>query len=702
VQQEKPFVDTPIEFLKGVGPQKADALKTELGIFTIGDLLSHYPYRYEDRSKLYKIRELDESEINVQIVGTIQPLGTEGVGTAKRFKALLRDESGAIELVWFRGIQYIEKAIKPGQKYLVFGRVSEFRNTKNIAHPEIEAIEGELNLTGKGLVPVYPLTEGMRRRRLENKFMAQITQTAVTRPDFALPEILPMAMAAQLKFPTRAAAIRNLHLPTNAEDLEKAQNRLKFEELFYLQLRHLQIKNNRNREIKGVVFGNVGDLFNDFYKNHLPFQLTDAQKKVIKEIHADMRSGKQMNRLLQGDVGSGKTIVALLIMLLAADNGFQACLMAPTGILAAQHYYSLTELLTPMHIRPILLTGATTKKQRKAILENLKNGDIPFLIGTHALIEEDVEFQNLGLVVIDEQHRFGVAQRAKLWKKGNIVPHVLVMTATPIPRTLALTVYGDLEVSVIDQLPAGRKSIVTVHRHENTRPLIMQFVKEQIAKGRQIYIVFPLIEDSEKLDLKSLMTGYDRITEYLSPPDYKFSMVHGRLKPDEKDAEMVKFKNHQTDIMVATTVIEVGVNVPNATVMIIENAERFGLAQLHQLRGRVGRGGDQSYCILVTGSKLSDGARKRLKTMVRTTDGFEIAQVDLELRGPGDMDGTRQSGLLDLKLADIRKDEKWLLLARQAAINLLDKDPMLMKPEHFMVRNELNKIPHRTVWSKIS
>ncbi len=702
MQREKPFTETPIGYLKGVGPQRAEALQKELGIFTVGDLLSHYPFRYEDRSRLYKVSELHETEVNVQLAGILITHGVTGEGQAKRFTATLKDNTGAIDLVWFRGISYMEKSLVSGQRYLVFGRVSVFNGRFNIAHPEIDAIQDTINLTGKGMVPVYPLTEGMRKRRLENKFMTQITQTAVHQPGFFLPEILPADLVKKYNFPNRTNAIRTLHNPQSTKELEAAQERLKFEEFFYLQLRYLQIKNSRNKNYKGIVFGNVGDYFNTFYEKYLPFSLTDAQKKVIKEIHADMRSGKQMNRLLQGDVGSGKTIVALLIMLLAADNGYQACLMAPTSILATQHYLNLSDLLAPLDIKPVLLTGSTTKKQRAAILENLKNGEIPFLIGTHALIEEDVEFKKLGLVVIDEQHRFGVAQRAKLWKKNQQVPHVLVMTATPIPRTLALTVYGDLDVSIIDQLPAGRKSIITVHRHENTRPIIMQFVKEEIAKGRQIYVVFPLIEDSEKLELKSLMTGYDVIAEYLSPPEFKYSMVHGRLKPAEKDAEMHKFKNHQTDIMVATTVIEVGVNVPNATVMIIENADRFGLAQLHQLRGRVGRGGDQSYCILVTGSKLSVNARQRLKTMVRTNDGFEIAQVDMELRGPGDMDGTRQSGILDLKLADIRKDEKWLLLAREAAEIILEKDPMFMLAENAVIRAELAKIPHRTVWSKIS
>lgn len=696
------FTEIPVEFLKGVGPVRAEVLKKELAIHTVGDLLSHYPFRYEDRSRIYKIREAAESEVNVQLCGTVQPLGIEGTGTGRRYRALLRDGTGELELVWFRGISWVEKNLKPGGKYLIYGRIGSFRNSLNMAHPEMDLLQGEPDLKGKGMVPVYPLTEGMKRARLDNRFLSQLTASLVGRPDFEVAEVLPEHVISALKFMPRIQALKQLHHPTDPALLQAAQNRLKFEEFFYLQIRYLQLKSTRNKDIRGLVFGNVGDKFNEFYFNHLPFELTGAQKKVIKEIHADMRSGKQMNRLLQGDVGSGKTIVALLIMLLAADNGYQACLMAPTEILAAQHFYSLRDLLAPMNIAPVLLTGSTRKKAREAILENLKNGTISFLIGTHALIEEDVEFENLGLVVIDEQHRFGVAQRARLWRKGNTVPHVLVMTATPIPRTLAMTVYGDLEVSIIDELPKGRKPITTVHRHENTRPIIMQFVREEIAKGRQVYIVFPLIEDSEKLELKSLMSGYDLVAEFLPPPEYKYSMVHGRLKPDEKDGEMQRFKQHLTDIMVATTVIEVGVNVPNASVMIIENAERFGLAQLHQLRGRVGRGADQSYCILVTGGKLSDAARKRLKTMVSTNDGFKIAQVDLELRGPGDMDGTRQSGLLDLKLADIRKDEKWLLLARSAAEKVLETDPMLMQPAHFCVRNELAKIPHRTVWSKIS
>lgn len=702
MHQQGSFLDTPVEFIKGIGPQRAETIKKELAIHTAGDLLSHYPFRYEDRSVIHKIQQLKESEVYVQICGVLMPGDISGTGNTKRLTAYIRDETGVIELIWFRGIPFIQKNIKPSERYLVFGKVSSFRGKRSIAHPEMELVGNTNMVKGKGLVPVYPLTDSMRKRYLDNKYMSQITKAVIQHPNFAVPETLPASIIKEFGFIDKQKAIQTLHHPDTEENLSQAIKRLKFEELFYLQLRHLQLKVNRNKTIRGPVFEKVGEKFNQFYNNSLPFELTDAQKKVLKEIRKDMVTGRQMNRLLQGDVGSGKTIVALLSALIAADNGFQTCIMAPTEILATQHYYSIKELLEGSGISPVLLTGSTKKKAREALLNDLKSGEITILIGTHALLENDVEFKQLGLVVIDEQHRFGVAQRAKLWRKGTVVPHVLVMTATPIPRTLAMTIYGDLEVSVIDQLPQGRKQIVTVHRHENTRPLIMQFLKEQIALGRQIYVVFPLIEDSPKLELNSLMSGYDTVAEYLSPPAYTYSMVHGRLKSDEKDLEMTKFKNHQTDIMVATTVIEVGVNVPNATVMVIENAERFGLAQLHQLRGRVGRGGDQSYCILVTGSKLSAAAKKRLKTMVQTTDGFVIAQVDMELRGPGDMDGTRQSGILDLKLADLVKDEIWLVKAREAAEKLLNVDFQLEAPENAPVRREMLKIPHRTVWSKIS
>lgn len=694
------FLDTPVEFLKGVGPQRADALKTELGIQSIGDLLMHYPARHEDRSRIYKIAELGKADAGVQVSGVITHIDLIGAGPGRRFVANIKDETGNLQLVWFQGIPWVAKSVKPGDRYLAFGRLNDYKGRISMAHPELES--NAQAIAPKGLVPVYPLTDGMRRKKLENRFMVQMVQTIFNDPRFDVPENLPPALLKEFQLLDRKTALRQLHSPSDLKSLEKAQHRLKFEELFYLQLRHLQLKTNRNRTIKGLVFSEVGDHFNTFYKEFLPFELTDAQKNVLREIRADMRTGRQMNRLLQGDVGSGKTIVALLSMLLAVDNGYQACVMAPTEILAAQHHLSLSEMLEGMNIKPVLLTGSTTKKTRKAILENLKSGEIPFLIGTHALIEQDVEFKNLGLVVIDEQHRFGVAQRARLASKSSTPPHILVMTATPIPRTLAMTVYGDLDVSVIDRLPGGRKPIITAARHHSTRPLIMDFLKKEIAAGRQVYYVFPLIEDSDKLELQSLMSGYDMVTEFLPTPDFKYSIVHGRLKPDEKENEMHKFRNGLTDIMIATTVIEVGVNVPNATVMVIENAERFGLAQLHQLRGRVGRGGNQSYCVLVAGDKLSENGKKRLDTMVRTTDGFEISKVDLELRGPGEMDGTRQSGLLELKLADIRYDENLLVLARNKAEDLLNDDPLLMKPEHFGVRQELAKTPHRTVWSKIA
>jgi ATP-dependent DNA helicase RecG len=542
----------------------------------------------------------------------------------------------------------------------------------------------------------------MRRKKLENKFLVTAAQNAVTSPLFNIPENLPNAILEKYKFISRRDAIKELHFPQNLSRLEEAKRRLKFEELFYLQLRHLLLKGFRNRNYKGLIFNHVGTHFNDFYNNHLPFELTGAQKRVLKEIRNDFKTGLQCNRLIQGDVGSGKTMVAMLSMLIAIDNGYQACMMAPTEILATQHYVGLQDWVNSLGLRIELLTGSTPKKKRELLLKDLSEGNIHILVGTHALIEQDVQYQKLGLVVIDEQHRFGVAQRAKLWKKGQSLPHILVMTATPIPRTLAMTVYGDLEVSVIDEMPAGRKPIVTVHRQESMRPAIMDFIKNEIAKGRQIYYVFPLIEDSEKLDLNSLMSGYDMVSGYLSPPEFKYSIVHGKLKPAEKDAAMNQFKNHQTDILIATTVIEVGVNVPNASVMVIENAERFGLAQLHQLRGRVGRGNEQSYCILITKPGLSENGYKRIATMVRTNDGFEIAKVDLELRGPGELDGTKQSGVLELKLADIRHDESTLIASRVEAQLWLERDELLQNPDSEPIKSELAKIPNRTVWSKIS
>jgi len=696
------WLDTGIEYLKGVGPQRAEALKKELGIHTLGDLLSHYPFRHEDRSQVYRINSLQGDDVWVQLQGSIRPIGMTGQGNGRRYVAMLHDGSGEIELIWFKGIVYVDRMLKPGTTYRVYGKINNFKGKLSIAHPELDAIIPNAPVKPLNLVPVYPLTEGMRRKKLENKFLVTAAQNAVNSGLYDIPENLPQSIIAKYKFLSRRDAIKELHFPQNLSRLDEAKRRLKFEELFYLQLRHLMLKGFRNRTYKGLVFDTVGKYFHDFYDNHLPFDLTGAQKRVLKEIRNDFKTGLQCNRLIQGDVGSGKTMVAMLSMLIAIDNGYQACMMAPTEILATQHYEGLKDWVEILGLRMELLTGSTTKKKREQLLSDLSEGNIHILVGTHALIEQDVQYNQLGLVVIDEQHRFGVAQRAKLWKKGQILPHILVMTATPIPRTLAMTVYGDLEVSVIDEMPAGRKPIVTVHRQESMRPAIMEFLKNEMAKGRQVYYVFPLIEDSEKLDLNSLMSGYDMVSSYLPPPQFKYSIVHGKLKSAEKDAAMNLFKNHQTDIMIATTVIEVGVNVPNASVMVIENAERFGLAQLHQLRGRVGRGNEQSYCILITKPGLSENGYKRISTMVQTNDGFEIAKVDLELRGPGELDGTKQSGVLELKLADIRHDESTLIASRVEAQQWLAEDELLMKPESAPIKAELAKIPNRTVWSKIS
>lgn len=696
------WLDTGIEYLKGVGPQRAEALKKELGIHTLGDLLSHYPFRHEDRSQVYRINSLQGDDVWVQLQGSIRAIGMTGQGNGRRYVAMLQDGSGEIELVWFKGIVYVDRMLKPGTTYRVYGKINNFKGKLSIAHPELDALLSDAPIKPLSLVPVYPLTEGMRRKKLENKFLVTAAQNAVNSSLYDIPENLPQAILAKYKFISRKDAVKELHFPQNLARLEEAKRRLKFEELFYLQLRHLLLKGFRNRTYKGLVFDKVGTYFHDFYDNHLPFELTGAQKRVLKEIRNDFKTGQQCNRLIQGDVGSGKTMVAMLSMLIAIDNGFQACMMAPTEILANQHYDGLRDWVETLGLRMELLTGSTTKKKREQLLIDLAEGNIHILVGTHALIEQDVQYKQLGLVVIDEQHRFGVAQRAKLWKKGHVLPHILVMTATPIPRTLAMTVYGDLDVSVIDEMPAGRKPIVTVHRQESMRPAIMEFLKNEIAKGRQIYYVFPLIEDSEKLDLNSLMSGYDMVSTYLPPPQFKYSIVHGKLKAAEKDAAMNLFKNHQTDILIATTVIEVGVNVPNASVMVIENAERFGLAQLHQLRGRVGRGNEQSYCVLITKPGLGENGYKRISTMVNTNDGFEIAKVDMELRGPGELDGTKQSGVLELKLADIRYDESTLIASRVEAQQWLENDELLMKPESAPIKSELAKIPNRTVWSKIS
>jgi ATP-dependent DNA helicase RecG len=697
------FVETQIEFLKGVGPAKAQALQQELGIFTIADLLSHYPFRHEDRSKVLPIREvMNYPDVYIQLKGKIARGELIGRGPGTRYSAMLKDDTGQIELVWFQGAKWIEKYIDNSKEYLIYGKASKFRDQWNIAHPELQIVDSDFQLSKLGLVPVYPLTEGLKRKKIENKLLVKLSKQVVEDPRFKIQDNLPDRILKKYHFPQKADALRMLHAPKNSQELEQAKQRLKYEELFYLQLRYLQLKGNRNRTYKGIVFDRVGEYFMGYYEKYLPFDLTNAQKRVLKEIRADLKRGLQMNRLLQGDVGSGKTMVAQLSMLMAIDNGYQACLMAPTEILAQQHGAGIAEDLKPLGLKVRLLTGSTPKKQRTEILDELKKGNVDILIGTHALIEDEVIFKSLGLVVIDEQHRFGVAQRARLWKKGNVLPHILVMTATPIPRTLAMTLYGDLDVSVIDELPKGRKPIKTVHRHESNRPLVMEFLKQEIAKGRQVYYVFPLIEDSPKLALKSLMSGYEMVTDYLPTPTFTYSLLHGKMKPAEKEAEMEKFKTGKTQIMVATTVIEVGVNVPNASVMVIENTERFGLSQLHQLRGRVGRGAEQSYCILISGSKLSEAGKTRIKTMVRTTDGFEIAKVDLDLRGPGEMDGTRQSGILDLRLSDIRKDESILIASRADAQTWLEEDELLTSEASKPIRYELSKTPNRTIWSKIS
>lgn len=700
---EKDFMKQSLAYLKGVGPSKAELIAKELQIFNVSDFLSHFPFRYEDRTKVYKAAEiLNFSDVYVQLYGKIIPAGTQGEGKSKRFIARFTDDTGNIELVWFQGIKWVMESIKPGANYLIYGRPQLFNNKISISHPELEQTDSISHLNTRGFVPVYPLTETLRKRYVDQKVFNKIAGQIFSHPEYAVTESLNEQIIKENNFPKLETAIKNLHLPQNASTLKAASDRIKFEEFFYLQLRNCLLKENHKRESKGFVFEKVGDLFNNFYHHHLPFELTAAQKTVIKEIRQDLKTGRQMNRLLQGDVGSGKTIVALLCMLLAIDNGYQSCLMAPTEILATQHFFTIEELLEPIGIKPVLLTGSTKKKEREQTLEKLKSGEIKILIGTHALIESDVELNNPGLIIIDEQHRFGVAQRARLREKGKQAPHVLVMTATPIPRTLAMTIYGDLDVSTIKELPGGRKPIVTAHRFDNVRQIVMDFVASEIEKGRQIYFVFPLIEESEKLSLADLMSGVAMIQAYLPPPQYTYAVVHGRMKAAEKEFEMQRFKTGKADIMVATTVIEVGVNVPNASVMVIENADRFGLAQLHQLRGRVGRGAEQSYCVLMTSHKLSKNARQRLKTMVQTNDGFEIARVDMELRGFGDIDGTRQSGELELRLADIFKDEDIMLNARKYAEQIAAEDPLLMKPENTCIRNKFGSIQTRTRWSKIS
>jgi ATP-dependent DNA helicase RecG len=697
------FLNTAIEYLKGVGPKRADLLKSELGIYTFDDLLNYFPFRYIDRSKFSKVAEIQSDSAYIQAKGKILGLKTLGAQRGKRLVGYLRDESGDIELVWFKGLKWVIEKINPNEEYIVFGKPNYFNGKYNFTHPEIDpASEAEKGVNAT-LQPFYSSTEKLKTRGLDSRGFARLTKNLVDQIHSVIDETLSDEIIHQLKLIPREKAIISIHHPENQPILNKAIARLKFEELFFIQLALLRHKFNRVQKIAGHNFITVGDHFNEFYNQHLPFELTNAQKRVIKEIRANMGTGRQMNRLLQGDVGSGKTLVALMCMLIAIDNGYQACLMAPTEILAQQHFKTISQFLGNMQISMNLLTGSTKTAERKLIHEELESGNLNILVGTHALIEEKVKFKNLGFVVIDEQHRFGVEQRARLWKKNTTPPHMLVMTATPIPRTLAMTVYGDLDISVIDELPPGRKPVQTFHYYDSKRGQLFHFMKQKIAEGRQVYVVYPLIHESETLDLKDLMDGYESISRSFPLPDYAISIVHGQMKTDVKDYEMQRFVKGETQIMVATTVIEVGVDVPNASVMVIENAERFGLSQLHQLRGRVGRGADQSFCILMSSFKLTKEARLRIETMVKTTNGFEIAEVDMKIRGPGDMHGTQQSGVLDLQLADIIRDEKILKYARNLATEILENDPLLQQAQNTVLAKRLQQLQkHKYDWSKIS
>lgn len=698
------LLQTPIEYLKGVGPNRGELLRKELGIHKYGDLVNFFPNRYIDRTRYYKINELQNNAAEVQIIGKIINIKTvEFAKGRKRLVATFVDDTGQMELVWFQGHKWIRESLKINEVCVIFGKCSSFNGLFNMAHPEIELLAEHEKSLRSAMQPVYPSTETLTNRGISNRVINKMMQQLFLETQTLFTETLPDYLINELKLVPKKTALFNIHFPKNSELLAKAQFRLKFEELFFIQLQLITKNLIRKHKIKGHPFTTVGKYFNEFYQNHLPFELTNAQKRVLKEIRTDMGSNAQMNRLLQGDVGSGKTIVAFMSMLLALDNGFQACLMAPTEILANQHFIGLSELAKTLDINIQILTGSTKTAARKIIHEDLENGTLHILIGTHALLEDKVKFKNLGLAVIDEQHRFGVEQRSKLWKKNEIPPHILVMTATPIPRTLAMSLYGDLDISVIDELPPGRKPIQTVHRFDSNRLKVWKFIRDEIAIGRQIYIVYPLIQESEKMDFKDLMDGYESISRDFPLPQYSISILHGKMKPADKDSEMKRFSEGKTNIMVATTVIEVGVNIPNASVMIIESAERFGLSQLHQLRGRVGRGAEQSYCILMTSHKLSSDSKTRMETMVQTNDGFEIAEVDLKLRGPGDLMGTQQSGVLNLQIADIVKDRDILMLARNYALKILREDAPLQKLEHQTLRAvfiELTK--KKNIWNYIS
>lgn len=694
-------LQTPIAYLKGVGPNRAETLQSELGIYTYQDLINLFPNRYIDKTHYYKINQLQRTSSEVQVIGKIVNIKTVEQKRGKRLVAKFIDDSGEMELVWFRGQKWIRENLKLNVPYVIFGKVNWFSGSFSMPHPEMELLKEHEKGIKIGMQPVYPSTEKLSNKGITNRVTGKLIQQLFLETSGRFKETLSPELVRELNLISKSEALFNIHFPKNQELLAKAQYRLKFEELFYIQLQLIAKNLLHKKKIKGFNFDHVGTLFKEFYDHYLPFELTNAQKRVVKEIRADLGSNAQMNRLLQGDVGSGKTIVALMTMLLAIDNNYQACLMAPTEILANQHYNGIQELVKDLGINISLLTGSTKKSQRKIIHEELENGKLNILIGTHALLEDKVSYKNLGLAIVDEQHRFGVAQRAKLWHKNNIPPHILVMTATPIPRTLAMSLYGDLDISTIDELPPGRKPIKTVHRYDSNRLKVFQFIRDEIRKGRQIYIVYPLIQESEALDYKDLMDGYESVARDFPMPDYQISIVHGKMKPADKDYEMARFAKGETQIMVATTVIEVGVNVPNASVMIIESAERFGLSQLHQLRGRVGRGAEQSFCILMTGHKLSSDSKTRLETMVNTNDGFKIAEVDLKLRGPGDLMGTQQSGVLNLKIADIVKDNDILKTARYYAHRILKEDISLQK--HPIILHALSQlVKYKNIWNYIS
>ncbi|MBK8601328.1 MAG: ATP-dependent DNA helicase RecG [Flavobacterium sp.] len=697
------LLQTPIEYLKGVGPNRGDLLRKELGIRFYEDLIQHYPNRYIDRTRYYKINELRNQPAEVQLIGKIINIKMVEQKRGKRLVATFADETGQMELVWFQGHKWIKDSLQLNVPIVIFGKCTLFNYVFSMSHPEIELLSEHEKSLRSALQPVYPSTETLTNRGVSSRVVSKMMQQLFLETQNLFTESLPTYLISELKLMSKKEALFNIHFPTSNDALAKAQFRLKFEELFFIQLQLITKNLIRKHKIKGHPFTQVGAYFNDFFQNHLPFELTNAQKRVLKEIRNDMGNPAQMNRLLQGDVGSGKTIVAFMSMLLALDNGFQSCLMAPTEILANQHFFGLSELAKDLNINIKILTGSTKTSERKIIHEALEDGSLHIIIGTHALLEDKVQFKNLGLAIIDEQHRFGVEQRSNLWKKNTIPPHVLVMTATPIPRTLAMSLYGDLDISVIDELPPGRKPIQTVHRFDSNRLKVWKFIRDEIEKGRQIYIVYPLIQESEKMDFKDLMDGYESISRDFPLPKYSISIVHGKMKPADKDAEMRRFSEGKTNIMVATTVIEVGVNIPNASVMIIESAERFGLSQLHQLRGRVGRGAEQSYCILMTSHKLSSDSKTRMETMCATNDGFEIAEVDLKLRGPGDLMGTQQSGVLQLQIADIVRDKDILLLARQEAMKLLRADASMDRPEHAALKSVFMALSKKkNIWNYIS